>query len=401
MPQTSHHFHLLPPPSPLLLSFFSIFFAFAFSEKPHPTFNVVSFGAHPSGESDSTDAFLAAWAQACRSPHPSAIYVPPGEFLVGHARFRGQCRNKAISIIIDGTLLAPSDYRSVHEEYWLLFELVDGVSIHGGVLDGRGASLWECKNSGGICPPGATTLGFSNSKNIRIKSLTSRDSQVFHIAFNGCRKVRVKHVSVVAAENSPNTDGIHVQYSSDVIILHSEIRTGDDCVSVGPGTSDLRIEHVACGPGHGISIGSLGREMEEPGVQRVTVKAVNLTGTQNGVRIKSWGRPSHGFVNRIVFHNIVMLDVHNPIIIDQNYCPDNINCPGQASGIKIGDVKYKNIPGTSASEVAVKFDCSSKHPCYSLRMEDVNLTYKEQEAQALCNNAAGTASAWVRPESCL
>ncbi|XP_028784466.1 polygalacturonase-like [Neltuma alba] len=245
------------------------------------------------------------------------------------------------------------------------------------------------------------TLGFSNSKNIHIKSLTSLNSQMFHIVFNGCRKVRVKDVKVLAPGNSPNTDGIHVQLSSDVNIVHSEIRTGDDCVSIGPGTSDLRIEHVACGPGHGISIGSLARELNEPGVQRVTVKAVNLTGTTNGVRIKSWGRPSNGFVQRIVFQNIVMQDVQNPIIIDQHYCPDNFNCPRQASGIEIRDVKYKMIWGTSASEVAVKFDCSSKQPCNSLRLENVNLTYNEQEAQAFCNNAAGTASSWVRPESCL
>jgi hypothetical protein len=25
-----------------------------------------------------------------------------------------------------------------------------------------------------------------------------------------------------------------------------------------------------------------------------------------------------------------MTNVQNPIVIDQNYCPDNINCPGQA-----------------------------------------------------------------------
>ncbi|KAK4254717.1 hypothetical protein QN277_010057 [Acacia crassicarpa] len=388
-------------PLPVLLSL-HLFFVFGIPAKTLTTFNVVSFGAHPFGEYDSTHAFLAAWSQACRSPHPASIYVPPGEFRLGHVRFRGQCRNNDISITIDGKLVPSNDFQSIDDEYWLLFEFVDGVSIHGGVLDGRGARLWDCKNFGGTCPQGATTLGFSKSKNIEIKGLTSVNSQFFHIVFNGCRKVRVKDVKVMAPENSPNTDGIHVQFSSDVTILHSEIRTGDDCVSIGPGTSDLRIEHVACGPGHGISIGSLAREMDEPGVERVTVKAVNMTGTQNGVRIKSWGRPSNGFVRRIVFQNILMLGVQNPIIIDQNYCPDNINCPRQASGVKIKDVKYKMIKGTSATQVAVKFDCSSKHPCNSLRVEDVNLTLHEEEAeaQALCKNAAGTSSSWVRPQSC-
>jgi polygalacturonase len=62
----------------------------------------------------------------------------------------------------------------------------------------------------------------------------------------------VQGVRVSAAGDSPNTDGIHVQSSTGVTILNSRIGTGDDCVSIGPGTSNLWIENVACGPGHGI-----------------------------------------------------------------------------------------------------------------------------------------------------
>lgn len=80
---------------------------------------------------------------------------------------------------------------------------------------------------------------------------------------------------------------------------------------------------------YGCSIGSLGKEHEEPGVQNVTVKTVTFTGTQNGVRIKSWGRPSTGFARNILFQHAVMTDVKNPIVIDQHYCPDEKNCPGQ------------------------------------------------------------------------
>ncbi|KAE9451851.1 hypothetical protein C3L33_16248, partial [Rhododendron williamsianum] len=80
--------------------------------------------------------------------------------------------------------------------------------------------------------------------------------------------------------------------SSGVTVLNSRIATGDDCISIGPGSSNLWIENVACGPGHGISIGSLGWELQEPGVQNVTVKTVTFTSTSNGVRIKTWGRPS-------------------------------------------------------------------------------------------------------------
>jgi polygalacturonase len=96
------------------------------------------------------------------------------------------------------------------------------------------------------------SLEFSNSNNIAITGLASLNSQMFHIVINACQNVKVQGVRVSAAGDSPNTDGIHVQSSTGVTILNSRIGTGDDCVSIGPGTSNLWIENVACGPGHGI-----------------------------------------------------------------------------------------------------------------------------------------------------
>jgi len=78
------------------------------------------------------------------------------------------------------------------------------------------------------------------------------NSKLYHIVILGCQGVKVVGVNIVAPGNSPNTDGIHVQMSSDVSIVQTNIMTGDDCVSVGPGTTGLRIQRVFCGPGHGI-----------------------------------------------------------------------------------------------------------------------------------------------------
>ncbi|KAH8497581.1 hypothetical protein H0E87_020032 [Populus deltoides] len=298
--------------------------------------NVLSYGAKPDGRTDSTTAFLAAWAQACSSISPSTIYVPPGRFFLQNVEFKGPCKNKAIVN-------------------------VNGVTVSGGVLDGHGSGLWDCKRSGKNCPSGATTLRFSNSNNIVISGLTSLNSQMFHIVINGCNSVKIQGVRITASGNSPNTDGIHVQLSSNITILSSKIGTGDDCVSIGAGTTNLWIENVVCGPGHGISIGSLGKDLNEPGVQNVTAKTITFIGTQNGLRIKSWGRPSNGFVRN-------------------------------ASGVKISDVIYQDIHGTSATQVAVRFDCSKKFPCTGIKMEDVKLTYKNQPAGASCNNADGTTS---------
>ncbi|TYI11236.1 hypothetical protein ES332_A09G197600v1 [Gossypium tomentosum] len=347
----------------VFLAFVLLFFASPGVADPL-TYNVLNYGAKPDDNFDSTQALVAAWTLACGSINPATIYVPPGRFLVRNVVFRGQCKNNGIVFRIDGTLVAPSDYKVIGSTgNWLFFEHVNGVSIYGGILDGQGTGLWTCKRSGKGCPSGATSLGFSNSRSIETRGLTSLNSQMYHIVINECQPL--------------------------------------DCVSVGPGTNNLWIEKVACGPGHGISIGSLGKEVEEAGVQNVTVKTVAFTGTENGVRIKSWGRQSSGFARNILFQHAVMTDVQNPIVIDQHYCPDEKSCPDQVSGVKISDVTYQDIHGTSATEVAVKFDCSSEYPCSNIRLEDVKLTYRNKAAEASCSNADGTASGFVQPSSCL
>ncbi|KAM3702180.1 hypothetical protein ACB094_04G005900 [Castanea mollissima] len=388
------------PKSSLVLSLLSMFISIVLATPM--TYNVVSLGAKADGKMDSTRAFVSAWTKACASVKPAIIYVPAGRFYLRQVVFSGPCKNNAIIMRIVGTLVAPSDYRVLgNTGKWLVFEHVDGVTISGGVLDGQGTGLWACKASGKSCPSGASTLQFFNSNNIVVRALTSLNSQLFHIVVNGCHNVKMQGVRVTADGNSPNTDGIHVQLSSSVTILDSKIGTGDDCISIGPGTTNLWIENVACGPGHGISIGSLGKDLQEAGVKNVTVKTVTFTGTQNGLRIKSWGRPSNGFARNILFQHAVMMNVQNPIVIDQNYCPNNKGCPGQFSGVKISDVTYQDIHGTSATEVAVKFDCSPGNPCSRIRLENVKLTYKNQVAQASCSHAIGTSTGFVQPTSCL
>ncbi|KAL3567258.1 hypothetical protein D5086_029909 [Populus alba] len=359
-------------PRPITL-FFIVFFAFSPSAKA-AQFSVLSYGAKPDGKTDSTKAFAAAWAHACASTQPATISVPKGSFSLGQVRFQGPCKNRAILLRIDGTLVAPSDYKVIgNAKNWLIFEHVNGVAVSGGTLDGQGAGLWSCKNSGKGCPRGATLP----------------------------KRQKCKESKSLPPETALTRMAFTFNHQTGVTILNSRIGTGDDCVSIGPGTSSLWIENVACGPGHGISIGSLGKESQEAGVQNVTVKTATFTGTQNGLRIKSWGRPSNGFARDILFQHAVMNNVQNPIVIDQNYCPGEKNCPGQVSGVKISDVTYQDIHGSSATEVAVKFDCSKKYPCTGIKLEDVKLTYKNQPAEASCSNAGGLASGLVQPTSCL
>ncbi|KAL4609725.1 hypothetical protein ACB092_08G001800 [Castanea dentata] len=374
--------------------FYTLFFILSVSHisRANIVYNVINFGAKPDGKTDSSPAFINAWSTACASSDSSTINVPKGRYLIGSLAFK--------------------DYRVLGQaSNWLSFEGVSGVTVIGGALDAKGSGLWACKAAATNCPSGATTLSFTNAYNIRINRLLSLNSQMYHIVFNGCQNVHVERIKIIASGNNPNTDGIHVQLSSNVAIVNSTIKTGDDGISIGPGTNNLWIEHIKCGPGHGISIGSLAKDTEEAGVQNVTVsKAIFFVIGEiplflvlefTILELKSWARPSSGFVQWVRFLGAVMQNVQNPIVIDQNYCPHNINCPGQVSGVKISDVLYQAIRGTSATQIAIKFDCSAKNPCTGIRIENVNLIYPNQPAQSFCTNAIGKTLGSVQPNSCL
>ncbi|KAK9140117.1 hypothetical protein Scep_009798 [Stephania cephalantha] len=70
------------------------------------------------------------------------------------------------------------------------------------------------------------------------------------------------------------------------------------------------------------TIESLGEGGAYDTVEKVNVKNCNLTGTQHGVRIKTWQGGS-GYARSITFEDISFNSVKNPIIIDQYYTDNN------------------------------------------------------------------------------
>nr|VDD53773.1 unnamed protein product [Brassica oleracea] len=261
-------------------------------------FNVVSFGANPDGVTDSTAAFLKAWQAACGSASSATMMAPTGTFVVKAITFGGPCKSE-LKFQVAGTVVAPADYREFRNSgYWILFKKVSKFSLVGGTFDARANGFWACRKSGQNCPPGS--ISFSSANDVIISGVKSMNSQITHMTLNGCSNVAVRNVKLVAPKNSPNTDGLDVQLSTGVTFTGSTVQTGDDCVAIGPGTRNFLISKLACGPGHGVSIGSLAKELNEDGVENVTLSSSVFTGTQNGVRIKSWARPSTGFVKNVL-----------------------------------------------------------------------------------------------------
>ena len=125
-------------------------------------------------------------------------------------------------------------------------------------------------------------------------------------------------------------------------ILNTNIATGDDCVSLGDGCKNITVQNVNCGPGHGISVGSLGKYDSEEPVAGFLVKNCTLNGTDNGVRIKTWpNTPGAITITDMHFEDLTMNNVTNPIIIDHTslFTPDtyslNIALPCNTSSPRV------------------------------------------------------------------
>ncbi|GAB2291662.1 hypothetical protein Dimus_025918 [Dionaea muscipula] len=290
---------------------------------------------------------------------------------------------------------------------WLEFAWIDGLTLSGGgTLDGQGGKAWPRNNCHkySCCKLLPTNVKFVGMNRTTVEHISSWNSMFFHIALVNCRDFRGRQIKITAPSSSPNTDGIHIDRCSGVYISSSIIATGDDCVSIGQGNSQVTVTKITCGPGHGISVGSLGKYPNEQDVKGLVVSDCKMIGTSNGIRIKTWpNSPGTSAATNMTFENIVMDKVRNPIIINQAYCPSE-SCSSKApSRVKLSDIHFKNIRGTSISAVAVTLLCSKGVPCQNIYLEDFHLDLSFGAARPIstCENVRAKYIGTQIPPPCM
>ena len=71
----------------------------------------------------------------------------------------------------------------------------------------------------------------------------------------------------------------------------------------------------------------------------------------------------------------------------------------QESAVEVKDVLYENIKGTIDRGVAIMLDCSERHKCEGIVLQDIDLRRQERgdHATAVCNNVHFTTLGNVSP----
>jgi polygalacturonase len=205
----------------------------------------------------------------------------------------------------------------------------DAAIMGDGVIDGRGGatlvgqevSWWDlaqqAKKNGGYQNVPRIIVA-DQADNFVLYGITLRNSPNFHVLVSRTHGFTAWGVTIDAPRTARNTDGIDPSSSTDVSIVYSQIRAGDDNVAIKAGAagpaSHITVAHNHFYFGHGMSIGS----ETNGGVSSIDVHDLTIDGSDNGLRIKS-NRSRGGIVQDVSYQDVCIRGVKNPIVLDSFY----------------------------------------------------------------------------------
>ncbi|KAK8710637.1 hypothetical protein V6N13_145951 [Hibiscus sabdariffa] len=340
------------------------------------TVSITDFGGVGDGKTVNTKAFREAIfrIEHLRRRGGTLLYVPPGVYLTGSFNLTSRMTLylargaviRATQDTLNWPLVAPlPSYGRGRERpggRYMSFIHGDGlrdvvITGENGTIDGQGGIWWDMWRQGSLQFTRPNLVEFMNSRGIIISNVIFRDSPFWNIHPVYCSNVVIRYVTIVAPSDSPNTDGIDPDSSSNVCIEDSFISTGDDLVAVKSGwdeygiaygrpSSHITIRRVTgSSPFAGIAVGS----ETSGGVENVLAENIVIYNSGIGVNIKTnIGRG--GFIRNITVSQVFMENVRTGIKIagDTGDHPDNGFNPNALPYVK--DVTLKNIWGVRVQQ---------------------------------------------------
>ncbi len=148
--------------------------------------------------------------------------------------------------------------------------------------------------------------------------VTLHNAQNYHVVVSNTDGFTAWNVHLqtptVKGTDARNTDGIDPGASTNVTVAHSWIDNGDDNIAIKTGVTHMSVLDNHFYNGHGMSIGS----ETNTGDSFLLVNGLTEDHTTSGIRIKS-NVTRGGSVHDLLYENICMRDVKNPIAISPYY----------------------------------------------------------------------------------
>jgi polygalacturonase len=332
-------------------------------------FDVREHGAKGDGKSLDTDAIQKA-LDACGKASGGTVLLPPGTYLSGPLVLRTKTK---LLVESGATLRAtddPADYKRNDKpgtfDPFLSGKDLEDVTIAGrGVIDGAGQRWWvgaeaARQKKSGYTLPRPNMIVLTRVKNLVVRDVTLQNSPKFHLVPTECDGVTVSNVTILAPEDSPNTDGIDPSMSRRVTITGCTIDCGDDNIAIKASKKvegrefaceDITVTDCTFKHGHGMSIGS----ETAGGVRNVRLKNCTFEDTDNGIRIKS-DRSRGGRVEDVVYEDIKMTNVRGALSISCYYPKAPLKDeakPVRETTPRYSGIVIRNLTATSTREAGI------------------------------------------------
>jgi len=301
-----------------------------------PTCNPRDFGAKADGTTKDTAAIQKA-IETCAAKGGGTVRFTAGTYLSAPVVLKS---NITLQLDKGATLLGSPDHADYPAKIEFRLPALQGlvsatnaenVAITGeGTIDGNGESWWQMARTvhdAGVMGnphPRPRLVVFDHCKNVRVEGVTIQNSPFWQLVPYYCDDVLIRNVRILAPYPSPNTDAVDPFSSSNVTIDHLYADTGDDDIAIKSGavdspggddpSRDIIISDCTFLHGHGLSIGS---EIAG-GARNILAERIHFDGTDNGIRVKA-NRDRGNDVSNLVFRDIDMKDVKNPLVISEYY----------------------------------------------------------------------------------
>jgi hypothetical protein len=297
--------------------------------------NVTAHGARGDGETLNTAAIQKA-LDAAGAAGGGVVLVPPGDFLTGTLHLRS---GVTLQVAAGGVLRGSpriEDYPPTGRErkkganvdnqphHLILADGCRDVGLAGpGTIDGSGPAFWD--------PP--TTCAFFTRKerrpspmielhrcrNVRLNSLVIANSPGWTVHVVECDNVRIRGVDIRNSLIGPNTDGLDITDSRDVIVSDCNIVCGDDSIvlkSYGGVNERILVTNCVCETN--CSALKLGASESLGTMRRIAMSNCVVHNSSRGISLYNL---AGGTFEDVTFSNIV-IDAHTDMPL---VCPIHIN----------------------------------------------------------------------------